>query len=324
MRITRRAFSAAALSVLAAPTLATQTWRPTRPVRLIVAYAPGGSADVLARLLAPKLGDELGGSVVVENRPGGAGNVGTAAFARAPADGYTIGIGSVSSHAINPALFGDKLPFKVPSDFTPISQVISQPNALIVHSDVPAQNMQEFIQWAKQRPGVGFGTAGAGSSSHLIGELLNMTADVRLTHIPYKSGGLSLQDLLGGHLSVLIDNVTTAASVVPTGKGRALAVSGARRSSRLPDVPTFAEQGLRGLELTSWQGIFGPAGLAPEIRDTIHAATAKVLADADIQRRLKELGSEPVGSSPAEFSGFISAEMPRWAMLVKRAGLKAE
>jgi tripartite-type tricarboxylate transporter receptor subunit TctC len=324
MRITRRAFGAAALSVLAAPAIATQTWRPTRAVRLIVAYSPGGSADVLARLLAPKLGDELGGTVFVENRPGGAGNLGTAAFAHAPADGYTVGIGSVSSHAINPAIFGDKLPFKVPADFTAITQLISQPNALVVHSDVPARNMQEFVLWAKQHPAVGFGTAGTGSSSHLIGELLNLTASVQLTHVPYKSGGLSMQDLLGGHLQVLIDNVTTAASIVPTGRGRALAVSGSRRSSRLPDVPTFAEQGLRGLELTSWQGIFGPAGLPADIRDTLHAASSKVLADPDIQRQLKELGSEPVGSSPAEFSDFIGAEMPRWAVLVKRAGLKAD
>ncbi len=319
----RRQLTLAMLGGLATgPAWSAQSWQPSKPIRLIVAYAPGGSADVLARLVQPGLSEELGTNVYVENRPGGAGNVGTAMFAHAAPDGYTIGIGSVSSHAINPALFGDQLPFRVPDDFTPIVQLISQPNALIVHPSVPATNMRELVEWLKANPGQGFGTAGTGSSSHLIGEMLNEIYGVKLVHAPYKSGGLSLQDLLGGHIKILIDNVTTAASVVPTGRGRAIAVSSARRSSRLPDVPTFAEQGAPGMDLTSWQGLFGPANLPPEVTQRINMAARNVLNVPAIRQRLQEFGSEPIGSSPEAFQAFVNAELPKWGALVKRAGLK--
>lgn len=299
-----------------------QEWKPVKPIKLIVTYAPGGSADVLARLLQGPLGDELGTSIVVENRAGGAGNLGSEAIARAVPDGYTVGIGAVSTHAINPALFGAKLPFKVPDDFTSISEILWQPNVLIVHPSVPAINMRELVEWLKKNPGEAFGSAGVGTSNHLTGELVNLRYGVKLAHTPYKSGGLALNDLMAGHIRVVIDNITTAAPLVQEGKARAIAVSTAKRSSRLPEVGTFAEQGAPGFDLSSWQGLFGPASLPAPVVRRLHAALVKALQTPVVRDRLHEFGSEIVASSPEEFLAFIRSELPKWAELVAAAGLK--
>ncbi len=297
-------------------------WQPTKPIRLIVVFAPGGSADALARILQPRLSEELKGTVVVENLPGAGGNIGTAAFAHAAPDGYTLGIGSQTSHGVNPAIFGDKLPYKVPDNFTPIGQIVSQPSVILVNPKVPATNMQEFVRWLQSNPGESFGTAGVGTSNHLGGELINEIFKVKLSHVPYKGGGLALQDLMGGHLKIVIDNVSTAAPLVTNGQARAIAVLSAKRSSRLPDVPSLAEQGAPDFDLTPWQGLFGPAGLPDNIKQTISKAMTRVLNDPAIQARLRELGANPIGSSPEEFERFLATDLPKWSNLAKRVGLK--
>ena len=317
----------ATLALLLAPLWcgAQGTWTPNKPIRLIVTYAPGGSADVLARILQIPMGEALGVPIVVDNRAGGAGNTGTEAVARAAPDGYTIGIGAVSTHAINPALFGAKLPFKVPQDFTAISHLVNQPNVLLVHPSVPATNMKEFVEWARKNPALAsFGTAGVGSSNHLTGELLNTRYGIQLVHVAYKSGGLALSDLTAGHIKIVIDNISTAANLVESGKARAIGVSTIRRSARLPNVQTFAEQGAPGFDLSSWQGLFAPAGLPEPVLRRLNEAAVQALKVPAVHARLEELGAEVVGSSPQDFTAFVAAELPKWGTLVRGSKMTIE
>jgi tripartite-type tricarboxylate transporter receptor subunit TctC len=306
--------------LFAAPAAAEQAWSPNKPIKLIVTYAPGGSADVLARLLQTPMSQVLGVPIVVENRAGGGGNIGSLAIARAEPDGYTIGIGAVSTHAINPTLFGANLPFRVPQDFTAISQILSQPNVLLVNSDVPVKTPAEFIAWLKANPGMPFGTAGVGSSNHLTGELINLRYGVKMTHTPYKSGGQALNDLMGGHVKIVVDNIATAAQLAKNGQARAIAVSTLKRAAILPDTPTFDESGAPGFDLSSWQGLFGPAGLPESVVQRLHAAVLAALADPVVKARLIEFGAEPVGSTPAEFLALINTELKKWGGLVKTSG----
>ena len=312
------------LGLLIATGASAQAWSPNKPIRLIVTYAPGGSADVLARLLQEPLTRGLGQPVIVENRAGAGGNVGSQAIARAEPDGHIVGIGAVSTHAINPALFGEKLAFRVPQDFTPLGQILFQPNVVVVHPSVPSGNVGEFIAWLKSNPGTPFGTAGIGSSNHLTGELVNMEYGVKLQHTAYKSGGLALQDLMAGHIKVVIDNITTAARLVQDGKARAVVVSTAKRSSILPGTPSFAESGAARFDLSSWQGLFGPAGMPKPVVERWHAELAKALADPTVRQRLAALGAEIAHSGPAEFSTFIEAELKKWGEIVRVSGAKPE
>jgi tripartite-type tricarboxylate transporter receptor subunit TctC len=309
---------------LIASNASAQDWSPTKPVRMIVTYAPGGSADVLARLLQNPLSKGLGVPVVVENRPGGGGNVGSLAISKAEPDGHTIGIGAVSTHAINPALFGEKLQFKVPQDFSMIGQILFQPNVLLVHPSVPAKNVQEFVAWMKANPGTAFGTAGIGSSNHLTGELINQRYGISMQHAPYKSGGLALNDLMAGHIKIVVDNIATAAQLAKDGKARAIAVSTARRSSILPQTQTFNEAGAPGFDLSSWQGLFGPPNLPRPILQRLHAEMVKALADPTVRQRIAEFGAEISPSSPEEFQAFIQKEQPKWGAIVKASGAKAD
>lgn len=301
-----------------------QDWSPAKPIRLIVTYAPGGSADVLARLLQVPLAKALGVPVVVENRAGAGGNIGSLAIAKAEPDGHTIGIGAVSTHAINPALFGERLQFRVPQDFTPIGQILFQPNVVIVHPSVPANSVREFVAWLKANPGQAFGTAGVGSSNHLTGELVNLRFGVKMQHTPYKSGGLALSDLMAGHIKIVVDNITTAALLVKEGKARAIAVSTARRSSILPQTPTFDESGAAGFDLSSWQGLFGPANLPRPVVRRLNSELVKALADPLVKQRLGEFGSEIAAGTPEEFLALILKELPKWAELVKASGATVE
>lgn len=301
-----------------------QDWSPAKPIRMIVTYAPGGSADVLARLLQVPLAKALGVPVVVENRAGAGGNIGSLAIAKAEPDGHTIGIGAVSTHAINPALFGERLQFRVPQDFTPIGQILFQPNVVIVHPSVPANSVREFVAWLKANPGQAFGTAGVGSSNHLTGELVNLRFGVKMQHTPYKSGGLALSDLMAGHIKIVVDNITTAALLVKEGKARAIAVSTARRSSILPQTPTFDESGAAGFDLSSWQGLFGPANLPRPVVRRLNSELVKALADPTVKHRLGEFGSEIVAGTPEAFLALIQKELPKWAELVKASGATAE
>ena len=311
---------ALALLFYAAPVQSQQTWTPNRPIKLIVTYAPGGSADVLARLMQEPMSQSLGVPIVVENRGGAGGNIGSEAIARADPDGYTIGIGAASTHAINPTLFGTKLPFRVPQDFTAIGQILSQPNVLVVNLDVPVKTPVEFIAWLKANPGAAFGTAGIGSTPHLTGELVNLRYGVKMTHVPYKSGGQALNDLMGGTIKIVLDNITTAAQLANNGQARAIAVSTLKRAAILPDTPTFDESGAPGFDLSSWQGLFGPAGLPAPVLQRLNAAMLAAVTDPRVRERLIQFGAEPVGSSPAEFLAFINKELTKWGDLVRVSG----
>jgi tripartite-type tricarboxylate transporter receptor subunit TctC len=304
----------------AGPAQSQETWTPNKPIKMIVTYAPGGSADVLARLMQDPMSRALGVPIVVENRAGAGGNIGSQAIARAEPDGYTIGIGAASTHAINPTLFGPKLPFRVPQDFTPIGQILSQPNVLLVSLDTPVKTPAEFVAWQKANPRTAFGTAGVGSTNHLTGELINLRYGLTMVHTPYKSGGQALNDLMGGHVKIVVDNITTAAVLAKNGQARAVAVSTLKRAAILPDTPTFDESGAPGFELSSWQGLFGPANLPPPVLRRLHDAMLAALADPTVRARMTEFGSEPVGSSPAEFLAYINQELKKWGDLVKVSG----
>ena len=295
-------------------------WTPNKPIKLIVTYAPGGSADVLARLMQDPMSKSLGVPIVVENHAGAGGNIGSQAIARAEPDGYTIGIGAASTHAINPTLFGTKLPFRVPQDFTAIGQILSQPNVLLVSLDTPGKTPAEFVAWQKTNPGTAFGTAGIGSTNHLTGELINLRYGIKMAHTPYKSGGQALNDLMGGHIKIVVDNITTAAVLAKNGQARAIAVSTLKRAAILPDTPTFDESGAPGFELSSWQGLFGPAGLPSPVLKRLHEAMMAALANPIVKARLIEFGSEPVGSSPEQFLAYINQELKKWGDLVKVSG----
>ena len=224
------------------------------------------------------------------------------------------------THAINPALFGAKLPFRVPDDFTPIGQILSQPNVLLVSLDTPVHTPAEFVAWMKANPGTSFGTAGVGSTNHLTGELINLRYGIKMTHTPYKSGGQALNDLIGNHIKIVIDNITTAAVVAKNNQARAIAVSTLKRAAILPDTPTFDQSGAPGFELSSWQGLFGPRGLPMPVLRRLHAALIAALADPIVRTRLTEFGSEPVGSTPEQFLAYMEHELPKWGELVRISG----
>ena len=314
-------FAAAAAFPETAPA---QEWKPAKPIRFIVGFAPGGSADILARLLQGPMAQKLGVPVVVENIAGAGGNIAMATLARAAPDGYTVGMGYVGSHAINPALFGDKLQFRVPEDFTAITGLVTQPNVLIVNNNVPAKTIAEFVAWVRANPGQNFGTAGIGTSNHLSGELIALRFGLKLVHVPYKGAAPVHADLLGGHIPMTIDQVTTAIKLANEGKVRALAVTTAKRSPKLPDIPTLAESGAPGFDLYSWQGLFGPKGLSPDMVAKLYDAVVFALNDPAVKRNLLEFGSEPGGQRPEQFAAFVLQEKKKWGDIVRDANLKAE
>lgn len=301
-----------------------QEWKPAKPIHFIVGFGPGGSADILARLLQGPMAQRLGVPVVIDNLPGASGNIAMAALTRAAPDGYTVGMGFVGSHAINPALLGDRLQFRVPDDFTAIAGLVTQPNVLIVSNQVPAKNIAEFVAWAKANPGQNFGTAGIGTSNHLSGELIGLRFGLKLVHVPYKGAVPVHADLLGGHIPMTIDQVTTAIKLANDGKVRALAVTTAKRSPKLPDVPTLAESGAPGFDLYSWQGLFGPKGLSRDVVAKLFDAVTHALNDPLVRKSLSDFGSDPSGQRPEEFAAFVLQEKKKWGDIVRDAKVKAE
>ena len=293
---------AAAMLLSTAPAQAEPTWTPNKPIKLIVTYAPGGSADVLARLMQDPMSKALGVPIVVENRAGAGGNIGTQAVARAEPDGYTIGIGAASTHAINPTLFGPKLPFRVPQDFTPIGQILSQPNVLLVSLDTPVKTPAEFVAWMKANPGTSFGTAGVGSTNHLTGELINLRYGIKMAHTPYKSGGQALNDLMGGHVKIVVDNITTAAVLAKNNQARAIAVSTLKRvadPAGHADLRRIRRARLRAVVLA---GPVRAAEPAAPVLQRLHAAMMAALAeshgqDAPVRIRLRA-GRQLAGRIP--------------------------
>jgi tripartite-type tricarboxylate transporter receptor subunit TctC len=318
---------AAVLLAIALPilhgTVAAQTW-PTKPIKWIVPFAPGGTTDILARTIGEKLATALGQPVVIENRPGAGGGVGAEFTAKAPPDGYTIMGGTISTHAINASLY-KSLPYDPVKDFEPITLIARVPNMLVVNPDIPAKNVAELIALLKSSPGkYTFASSGNGTSQHLSGELFKSMAGVDMQHIPYKGSPPALQDVVGGQVTMTFDNITTAWPLAKGGKLRALAVTTAMRSPIAPDVPTLAEAGLAGYEVGSWQGVFAPAGTPPEIVRRLNVEMVKIINMPDVRDKLIGLGAEPVANTPEEFSALVKTEVVKWAGVVKQSGARVD
>ncbi|AGW93028.1 MULTISPECIES: tripartite tricarboxylate transporter substrate binding protein [Cupriavidus] len=296
---------------------------PQRPVRLIVPYAPGGSADIAARLVSEAWSKSLGGTIVVENRAGAGGNIGVDAVAKAPADGYTIGLQTVSL-AINPGLF-PRMPYDTLKDLSPIGMVASSQHVLVVNNNVPARNLKELISVAKAKPGkLTYGSAGNGSTFHMSAELFKSVANVSIVHIPYRGGGPALVDTIAGQVDMSFPVVSAAQQHVTGGKLKALAVTGSKRTPLLPDVPTAAEAGLPDYTFETWFMVFAPAGTPKPVVDKLNAALNTALAtQANKDRMLKE-GFEPTPTTPEAARQRLEKEMPMWARLIKQRGITAE
>ena len=293
---------------------------PNKPIRFIVPFAPGGIADVVARIITPKLSESLGQPIVIDNRGGAGGTLGTDIAAKSLPDGYTFVV-PAASHTTTPSLYS-KLSFDPVKDFVAVAQVVSAPWALVVHPSVQAKSVKEFIELAKSKPGqLNFGSAGNGSSNHLAGELFNIMAGVKTVHVPYKGSGPAMVDLLGGHLSFMFDAINTSIEHIQAGNLRPLAVSTLKRSRIAPDLPTISESGVPGYESATWIGILAPAGTPKEIVTRLNNEIVKVLKLPEIRDRLSKQGTEPVGSTPEEFDKFVKAEIAKWAKVIKDAGI---
>ena len=297
---------------------------PTKPVKLVVPYPPGGSADILGRAIGQKLADQLGQPVVVENRPGAGTAVGAEFVARSPPDGYTLLLGTVSSHAMNPALT-TKLGYDPIKDFAPIAPVATIPFVLVVHPSVPAQTVKAFVEYAKAKPGtINYSSAGNGTSNHLAGELFNLMASISMTHVPYKGSAPALQDLVAGHVQAMFDLVPTALPRIQAGTVKAIAVTGGTRVPGLPNVPTLKEAGYPDYEVTAWFGIFAPAGTPTAIVGRLHEETTKALASSELRDKLGPLGMETMQGSPQSFSRLVASDLDKWRGVVKSAKIQAE
>ena len=308
---------------LFAPLAGAQAW-PTKPIKWVVPFAPGGTTDILARTVGEKLALAVGQPVIIENKPGAGGGVGAEFVAKAAPDGYTIMGGTISTHAINASLYKN-LPYDPVKDFAPIVLLARVPNMLVVNPDVPAKNVAELIVLLKANPGkYTFASSGNGTSQHLSGELFKSMSGTDMQHIPYKGSPPALQDVMGGQVTMTFDNITTAWTLAKSGKLRALAVTTASRSAIAPDVPTLAESGLPGFEVGSWQGVFAPAGTPPEIVKRLNAEIVRILALPDVKEKLAGLGAELVGNTPEEFAALVKVEVVKWADVVRKSGARVD
>lgn len=296
-----------------------QTVWPAKPIRMVVGFAPGGSTDVTARIVAQALSERLGQPVVIENRAGAGGNIGADAVAKADPDGYTLLMATSSTFAANPNLY-KSLPFDVQKDFAPITVTAFIPNLLVVNPSVPAKNVAEFIAYLKASPDkLNFASAGNGTSQHLSGELFNSLAGVRMTHVAYRGGAPAVSDLLGGQVQVIFAPLVEVIQQVRAEKLKALGITTARRSPLLPEIPAILET-LPGYEVALWNGLLAPAKTPPDIIDRINRAAVDALRSPEVKAKLAEQGSEPVGNTPAEFSAFIASELVKWRRLVEISG----
>jgi len=316
-------FIGAACALMAcAPALA-QPY-PAKPVRMIVAYPAGGSVDVVARLATQKLTESMGRSFVVENRAGAGGNVGTDYAAKAPADGYTLLMGSAAALASNPALFV-KLPFDPVRDFAPVSLIVIQPNILVVHPAIPVRSVREFVALARSRPAIlNYGSSGIGSSQHMAAELFANSAGVKLTHVPYKGGAPALIDLVGGQIDLMFETMPTALPYAKSGKLRALAITTATRAKVYPELPTLRESGLNDYEYRGWIGLLAPAGTPPEIVTRLHAEVVRAVNAGGLAAQFRDMAFDVVAGTPAEFGQFIKDEIALHRKIVSVAGIKPE
>ena len=317
----RRAALAAVLALTAGAAFAQASGSyPTHPVTLVVPYPPGGSADVLARAVGQKLGERLGQPVVVENKAGAATAIGAKLVARAPADGYTLLMGTVSSQAINPAM--NKVGYDPVADFVPVAPLASIPFVFVANPSVPVASVADVIALAKSKPGeIGYASAGPGTSNHLAGELFASEAKIKLLHVPYKGSAPALNDVLAGHVPLMFDLQATSMAHIQAGKLKPLAVTTRERSSLLPNVPTMAEAGVPGFEVSAWFGLFAPAGVPQPIVERLNADVNAILKSPEMQKQLHDLGAEPELGSAAQYATFAKAEAAKWAQTVKGAGL---
>jgi tripartite-type tricarboxylate transporter receptor subunit TctC len=298
-----------------------QAW-PTKPIKIIVPYPPGGTSDILARSVGQKLSETLGQPVVVENKPGATGNIGADFVAKSPPDGYTVLLGDIGSLAIAPSVV-TSLPFDPVKDFAPVVMVAYSPHLLVVHPSVPAKDVKEIVALSKARPdSLNFAVSGLGGANHLAGIEFAQRAGIKWTYIPYKGGSQALTDMVGGQAQVMFNGMLATYPFVKDGKLRALAISSANRFAAAPDIPTVAESGFSGFETGSWQGIVAPAGTPPDVVRKIHATVMTILATPEIKERLDKAGAEVRAMSPEQFGAFIRNEKERWAKVVKESGAK--
>jgi tripartite-type tricarboxylate transporter receptor subunit TctC len=297
---------------------------PSKPIRIIVAYTPAGTTDILARAVGQKMSETWGQPVIVDNRPGANGNIGTEVAARAVPDGHSLVMATAGSHGINVSLYR-KLNWHPVNDFVPVSLTAMVPNIMVVNNSLPVKNVREFIAHVKANPGkLSYGSPGNGSTAHLSMELFKTMTGSNIVHIPYKGSAGVLADVMGGQIAVTIDNMPPYVPQVRAGKIRALAVSTAKRSSALPDLPTIAEAGVQGYEAGAWFGLLAPAGTPKAIVAQLSAESARILKLPDISKRISELGAEPVGSTPEQFAELIKTEIAKWAKVIKDANVELQ
>lgn len=314
---------ALSLSILAGAGNAAAADYPGKPVRLLVGYSAGGATDVIARLVAQKLSTQMGQQFIVENKPGANGNIAAELVARAVPDGLTLYVAAINN-TINASLYNN-LSFNFERDFAPVSLIATVPNILVVHPSVPAKNVKEFIEFAKKKPGeINFASSGSGSSIHMSGELFKMMTGVDMLHVPYKGSAPAVTDLLGGRVQAMFDNAPSALPNVQNGRLRALAITSAKRSEALPDLPTMIEAGLPGYEVNSWFALVAPANTPREIVARLNEEVNKALRNPDVRASLAKLGADPSGSTPEQLRTFISSETARWAKVVKTSGAKVD
>jgi tripartite-type tricarboxylate transporter receptor subunit TctC len=309
---------------LAPVTVAAQDAYPSKPVRIVVPYPAGGVADLLPRTVGAKLSEKWKQPVVVENKPGASGNIGMADGARAEPDGYTLVLAPTGNLTVNQFLFKE-MPFDVAKDFTPITVLATSPNVLVVHPSVPAKTFGELIAYARANPGkLNFSSPGTGSGAHLAGELLNVEAGIKAVHVPYKGMAPAVSDLVGGQVQMMFAGISTALQHIRAGRLVALAIASPKRSPQLPDVPTVAESGIPGFDVTSWYGMVVRSGTPPAVVKKLHADMAEALALPDVKEKLAALGLDPLGNPPEDFARMIAAESRKWSEIVQKAGIKPQ
>lgn len=323
MNLTRRSAVAVALG-LAAPWAAAQAW-PSKPIRMVVPFPAGGATDLLARAIAQGLGSALGQPVVVDNRPGAGGTLGSGEVMRAAPDGHTLLMATSSTHSIAPHL-NPNLPYKPDVDFTPVAEVATAPNIVLVPKDLPVASMTELIAYAKARPGqLNYATSGNGTIVHLTTEAFKAQAGLFILHIPYRGTALAIPDLVSGKVHLLFDSVVSGLPHVKDGKLKALAITSPKRSPLVPELPTVAESGLPGFESVTWFGVYGPKGLPPEIASRVATELQRALAKPEVAERLARLGAEPVtDAGPAKFAAVVRADSARWAALIRDRKITAD
>ncbi|WBY02779.1 tripartite tricarboxylate transporter substrate binding protein [Ramlibacter tataouinensis] len=314
----------AGIGALAAPHAFGQAWPAAAPIKLVVPYPAGGVTDIAARVVSKRLGELLGQSVVVDNKAGAGGSIGTALVARAPADGYTLLMGTNATHGTNPNTFA-KLSYDADKDFSPVIQVAQTPLLVVVHPSVPAKDIRELVEWTKRSGNqVSYASTGAGGGNHLTVEHFKMITGAQMLHVPYKGSSPALADLAGGQVQVMFDNPASSLPLVRSGKLRALAVTSLKRSAELPDVPTVAESGIPDFQASNWVGIYAPAGTPPNVVARLNEALAAALAAPEIIETLRKSGLEPVGGTPAQFAQLTRDDIGKWERVVKTIAYKPE